>query len=126
MNDPKGTGDSLDLIRVDAEVVQGNLVVKGVLSQLPNVYLVQGYYILLDTDNNASTGTQYVGKNGTKIGADYEVRIWPVQGYATSLIFATALYNDSDHTAVSHDAWVNADSHPIEQAVPGASQSRSR
>jgi len=120
IGDPRGTGESTDLIRVDAEVVQGNLVVKGVLSQLPDVYLVQGYYILLDTDNNASTGTQYGGKDGTKIGADYEVDIWPIQGYATSLIFATALYNDSDHTAVSHDAWVNAETHSIDQVGPGS------
>jgi len=120
MNDPVGTGDSLDFIRVDAEVVQGNLVVKGVLSQLAAANSAYLYDVLLDTDNNASTGIQYAGKNGTKIGADYEVHIVAAQGYATAFIPSAALYNDSDRTAVSHDAWVNADSHPIEQPVPGS------
>ena len=120
MNDPVGTGDSLDFIRVDAEVVQGNLVVRGVLSRLTAADPVMGYAVLLDTDNNASTGVQYTGKNGTKIGADYEVHIGAEVGFATSIMLPAALYNDSTHTAVSHDAWVNADSHPIEQAVPGS------
>ena len=62
MNDPAGTGDSLDLIRVDAEVVQGNLVVRGVLSRWTAADPVMGYAVLLDTDMNASTGVRIYGE----------------------------------------------------------------
>jgi len=102
-----GNGDFMDITQIDREVVQNNLVIKIDLGTLPDEWMGQSYVIYLDTDVNASPGI------------NYEVLINPLQGWS-SLLFETALVNLSDQTTVSHDAWVNAETHPIEQSVPGS------
>lgn len=67
-----------DLIRLDAQVAEDNLVVKGVLSLWTDTDTHSYFEILLDTDLNASTGEFIVNEfepGSPAIGADYKLTV---------------------------------------------------
>jgi len=111
---PLGNLPATDFIEVDAEVVGGNLVVKGVLRQLPVDDTSIDYWILLDTDNNPNFGKVINGK----VTADYVVTITTELGQ--SAFIRTASIRNPDGTTVSHDTWINVQAQAIESPLPGS------
>ena len=85
-DDPEEFGgvSGMDLIRVDMQVVENCLVVKGVLSKWDNTQVGNVFEILLDTDMNTATG-EFVSNDQTlgqpAIGADYKVRVYSWDEY---------------------------------------------
>ncbi|MBI3469666.1 MAG: hypothetical protein HY000_42250 [Planctomycetes bacterium] len=75
----------IDLKRVDAQVINNNLVVKGVLTSWNNTEVGNLFEILLDTDMNAATGELVAnGPGGAALGADYTVQVASRAGMATA------------------------------------------
>lgn len=74
----------MDLIRVDVQVVENCLLVKGVLSKWDDTQVGNVFEILLDTDMNTATG-EFVSNDQTSgqpaIGADYKVRVYSADEY---------------------------------------------
>jgi hypothetical protein len=66
-----------DLIKIDAEIASGSLIVRGTLGRLEPSWLLWGGIVFLDTDANSSTGTPVDNHlyGGVTIGADYQVAI---------------------------------------------------
>lgn len=75
-NDPIEFAGSLipEFTQVDAQVIQGNLVLKGHLTSWSTLDRDTGFGVLLDTDNNPHTGESFGG-----IGVDYTVGLSPMQ-----------------------------------------------
>jgi hypothetical protein len=97
---PVGILAAPDFIEVDAEVVGGNLVVKGVLEQLPSRDIGTEYAIYLDTSPSGG------------FVPDYEVTITTDEGYTGFIRSATLI--SPDGSASGHDTWVNVDAHDVD------------
>jgi hypothetical protein len=87
----------MDLIRVDAQVVGENLVVKGVLSRWDPTQKFNLFEILLDTDLDELTGELWANSSngGAAIGADYRIEIGDAGGigpaYVATMVFPDGL-----------------------------------
>jgi subtilisin-like proprotein convertase family protein len=103
--DPVETGvGGEDFIQIDAEIVSGNLVVKGILSKWQPTDHDNWFIVYLDTDMNVNTGVA-VSNNMTPgqpaIGADYQIHVFSVDGVP---IFYSAKLLRPDNALESHDA----------------------
>jgi hypothetical protein len=98
---PTGFLAAPDFLELDAEVVGGNLVVKGMLDQLPSEDIGTEYVIFLDTSPSGS------------FAWDYAVTITTEEGYIGFIRSATLI--SPDGSTSSHDTWVNVDAHPVDQ-----------
>ena len=84
--DPEDFGgiSGMDLIIVEAEVVENYLVVKGTLSKWSETQFGNLFEILLDTDMDSATG-ELVSNDLTPgqpaIGADYSIRVYSTDEY---------------------------------------------
>ncbi|MEI6336167.1 MAG: hypothetical protein WCS87_16530 [Methylococcaceae bacterium] len=91
-----------DLSRIDAQVKNGNLTVKGTIQRLDTTWSTTDFVLLLDTDMNSSTGTKV-----NDIGVDYTVFVsyvdmYTYTGYTTTLIKPGGIKE-------GHDSWLNID-----------------
>lgn len=68
--------------QVDAQIVGGNLVVRGLLENLLPTTLYTDWRVWLDTDMNAATGVLLVGDKAVPIGADYVADTFVSLAYA--------------------------------------------
>jgi hypothetical protein len=106
--DPQDTCfiSGIDLTRVDTQVIDKHLIVKGVLSTWLNTEVDNLFEILLDTDMSAATGQQVDNDvTGSTIGVDYVVQVASIDGIAPYYI---ANLTRPNGTRTVHDAWVNA------------------
>ncbi len=95
-----------DLIKIDTEIANKNLVVRGTLARLEPSWAQWAGIIWLDTDNNSSTGTPVNNPpGGTTIGADYQLVIYTLDlgGY----FGRTTYLMKPDKSKEGHDSWVN-------------------
>jgi hypothetical protein len=107
-SDPQEYGaiSGTDLFRVDAQVIQNNLVVKGFLTTWLNTDVDNLFEILLDTDMNAATGDRVVNSTVPGqpfIGADYKVLIASFDGIVP--VYTAALESPNGDRQ-PHDAWL--------------------
>ena len=85
--DPEEFGEvsGMDLIQVDVEVVENNLVVKGILRRWDATQIGNWFEILLDTDMNTATGDDVVYNDLTPgkpaIGVDSRINIYSMDEY---------------------------------------------
>jgi hypothetical protein len=119
-SDPQEYGaiSGTDLFRVDAQVIQNNLVVKGFLTTWLNTDVDNLFEILLDTDMNAATGDRVVNNTVPGqpfIGADYKVQILSTPGtYTTVPVYSADLIppnqsgipDPASGLGQPHDAWL--------------------
>jgi hypothetical protein len=96
----------IDLSRVDAQVVDGHLVVRGVLTTWNSSDVDNLYEILLDTDLNPLTGELVSNGPGSFLGADYRVEVFSVDLIAP--VYLARLFHP-DGTVTVHEAWVAVD-----------------
>jgi hypothetical protein len=89
---------SSDLYQVDAQVIEGNLVVKGFLTNWPETEVGNLFQILLDTDMNANTGERLRG-----IGVDYKVLVASRDAIVPTY---TAVLETPDGGRQPHEAWL--------------------
>jgi hypothetical protein len=96
-----------DLIRVDAQVIDNHLVVKGGLTTWLLTDVENRFEVALDVDADASTGRRLAnglyGATGEEIGADYTVRVSSEDEVLTTY-HADLLHPDGRITV--HDAWL--------------------
>ncbi len=98
-----------DLIRVDAQVIDNHLIVKGVLSSWLVTDGFNFFDIWLDVDADPSTGETVYNDGGSKfIGADY---IMEVESGDTGLLTAyyaqlVEILTDGQTVVESHNAWL--------------------
>ena len=99
-----------DLVRIDAQIIEGNLVVKGVLTLWTETDAYSYFEILLDTDMNKLTGEFVANKfepGEPAIGADYKLVV-----YAFSFGIGTYYLTDlvrPDGKVELHDAYLFAE-----------------
>ena len=91
-----------DISRIDAQIKDGNLTVKGTVQRLDTTWYETDFVLLLDTDMNSGTGTKV-----NDIGVDYTVFVenidmYTYSGYTTTLVKPGSIKE-------GHDSWLNID-----------------
>jgi hypothetical protein len=94
-----------DLTQVDAQLDGENLVIRGTLTRLESIWRVTSLHVFLDTDSDSLTGTPISNPLRETIGADYEVRVFPLDLYG--YIGYTATLHKPDGSKEGHDSWLN-------------------
>ena len=106
--DPAGDSgvQQWDLIKIDAEMANKTLVVRGTLARLEPSWVQWGGVMWLDTDANSGTGTRVKNPpGGMIIGADYQIVIYTIDsgGY----FGRTAYLVKPGGSKEGHDSWIN-------------------
>src|SRR5579883_465819 len=102
-------------IELDAEIIDNNLVLKGVLNTWSNTDINNLFHIFLDTDWNSQTWTSapndtatngpVQGAHGQAIGGDTIIRVYSIDGGGAPEYYADIVHPDGDITV--HDALLN-------------------
>jgi hypothetical protein len=99
-----------DLVRVDAQIIEDNLVIKGVLSLWSDVDPNAYFEILLDTDMNILTGERVENQlepGQPAIGADYQLTVYVVADGQAFYRFTELVR--PDQKVERHDAFLFAE-----------------
>jgi len=111
MEDPReyGAVGSGDYTRVDAQVADGNLIVKGTLGSWMTTDTENVFEVALDLDMNAATGLPFQNtmNGGPPIGADAVVVVTSFDNY-TGVVYLAELHLPPPHgpSVLLHDAWL--------------------
>jgi hypothetical protein len=97
--DPEEFGgvSGMDLVRVDAQVSEGRLVVRGVLSRWADTEVDNLFEVLLDTDRDPDTGLRVANDltpGHPAIGADYRVNVYSKDAGGTVSYYADLVRPD--------------------------------